>query len=460
MTWGSVERRAVPGGLAGGEQRAHARNTTIAGRLVGTFAVALVVLLAAPPTRGVAATRVAVSAPQAIAYLDEQRERNGIPGGLTEDAALSQGCHDYTNLYHGAPGQFPHEERPTQPGYTRLGAEAAEQSDLAGFFWSPSWTADSNPWWIPNFPPGRSVGTAKGVTVHSEVAPLHITSLFDPAVTTAWYGERDEKRGGGGACMGTSGTRTFSSPSFFSFPGDGATEVPTWNIPSEVPWTPQMALGIPQEQPTGTNFVLWPEDTDAVASSASLVGPANRPFPVSLVLPSTPTPANGDPQWTQKFVGELSGGASFAVPTKPLNPNASYTLIVNWVSPTSGATYKQTISFATDSLLMTGPPIPVRLGVTHNHLLRIRVGIGGIGRVAALTLRPCRLIPFQSECYGTRAVDYRRSVRLTSRAMTLAIPRLQRYGEVNVNLYISPFVVEDTRSSGDTDICWPKRCAG
>ncbi len=442
------------------EERARARKATIAARLAGIFALPLVVLLTAPPVRGVADAAVAVSAPQAIAYLDEQRERNGIPGKLNEDAALSQGCHDYTNLYHGAPGQFPHEERPTQPGYTPLGAEAAEQSDLAGFFWSPSWTAESNPWWIPNFPPGRSVGTAKGVIAYSEVAPLHMTSLFDPAATTAWYGESDEKGGGGGACMGTSGTRTFASPSFFSFPGNGATHVPTWNIPSEIPWTPQMALGIPQEQPTGTNFILWPEATDAVPSSASLVGPAGRSFPVSLVLPSTPTPASGDPQWTQEFVGELSGGASFAVPTKPLNPNASYTLSVSWVSPTTGATYTQTVSFTTNSVLMSGPPIRVKLAVAQRHLLRLRVGSGGVGRVATLTVKPCRLIPFQSECYGTRATDYRRTVRLTSPVMTLPIPRLVRDGEVNIDLTIPPFVVEDTRSGGGTDICWPKRCAG
>jgi hypothetical protein len=441
----------------------------VAVTLRATLALAVIVLVTILSFSGAADGALAITAPQAIAYLDQRRESNGIPGGLSEDASLSQGCHDYTNGYIDAPGQFPHEERATQPGYTPLGAEAAAQSDLAGFFWSPSWTAERNPWWIPTLPPGKSVGTPEGVPVYSMIAPLHLTSLFNPAATTAWYGEHDELRGGGGACMGISGSRTFPGPAFFSFPGNGAANVPTWNIPSEIPWTPQMVLGLPQEQPTGTNFILWPEDTDAIASSATLTGPAGQQFPVSLVLPTMHTPADGDPQWTEAFVGELSGGASFAVPTKPLDPDSNYTLTVAWVSHTTGATYKQTVSFTTNSLTLRPRSIyiPIILNVADRHILTIHTtGHMLVGHPATITIKPCRIIPNQDECYGTRAVDYEKRVRLMGTTTRLRIPNLERDGEVNVTIDVAAFLIGGaaygggTEYSGGTDICWPRACAG
>ena len=41
---------------------------------------------------------------------------------------MSQGCEEYANLYKQKPGQYPHEEIESQPGYTPAGNTAAASS--------------------------------------------------------------------------------------------------------------------------------------------------------------------------------------------------------------------------------------------------------------------------------------------------------------------------------------------
>jgi hypothetical protein len=103
---------------------------------------------------------------QAIGFLNQQRAANGIPGDLANDATMSAGCEEYANLYHPKAGQYPHEEVEGQPGYSEVGNQAASRSDLGGGV--GEWDEAINPW---------------------SGAPLHIHALFDPAATSAWYGE-------------------------------------------------------------------------------------------------------------------------------------------------------------------------------------------------------------------------------------------------------------------------------
>jgi hypothetical protein len=260
----------------------------------------------------------ATSTNQAITYLNAQRLANGIPGDLTDDAQMSQGCEEYANLYKQKPGQYPHEEIESQPGYTPAGNTAAANSDLGG---SPGhWSQTVNPW---------------------DEAPLHLSVLFNPAATTAWYGEKHGSWGEGSACMGTSGEQMFSTPTFFSLPGNGATDVHPSETASEQPFTPGQAVGIPAGTATGPYIILWPEGTDATLQAASLQGPGRAREPVKLVTPNTlapPVPA-GWPAW------ETIGG-DYVIPVTALKFATPYVLTATWADST-GAQYVQTVHFAT-----------------------------------------------------------------------------------------------------------------
>lgn len=236
------------------------------------------------------------SAAQAIAYLDEQRSANGIPGNLVEDPVLNLGCEQLTNIYVAKPGQYAHEEVIGQPGYTPAGNEAAASSDLGGR--PGEWSATLNPWW--DF-------------------PLHLTALLDPAATTAWYGESYHKFPGGASCMGTSGERTFPVPTFFSAPGENATNVPpSLTVGGELPFSVGEAVGIRQGITTGPNILLWPEGSDVTLQNATLRSP-NRQAAIRLVTPETPAPPTppGEPIW--KTIG---GTASFVIPVHALTPTS------------------------------------------------------------------------------------------------------------------------------------------
>jgi hypothetical protein len=296
----------------------------ISGALLVMFTASPALALAVP--RSALALKASVvlnsvpstSTAQAIAYLDKQRAANGIPGDLTNDAAMSQGCEEYANLYHPKSGQYPHEELEGQPGYSAAGNQAASSSDLGGGV--GDWTKTVNPW---------------------SGAPLHLRALFDPASTTTWYGETHGRWGEGQVCMGTSGESAFSTPTFFSLPGNGAADVHPSETASEQPFTPGQAVGIPPGTATGPYIILWPEGTDATLQTASLQGPAGESAPVKLVTPSTPAPLvpAGWPTW------ETIGG-DYVIPVAALKFATPYVLTATWADST-GAQYVQTVHFTT-----------------------------------------------------------------------------------------------------------------
>ena len=267
------------------------------------------------------------TAAQAISYLDQQREANGIPGSLVEEPRLSEGCEQYTNEYAPKAGQYPHTELPEQPGFTQAGREAASQSGLSPN--KESWSSTVNPW---------------------ADAPLHLSGLFDPSTTTAWYGERTgpftvEK--GENVCMGTGGTRNFANPTFFSLPGNGSSDVPASEVSAEEPYTPAEAVGLPARATTGPTIILWPEGaTGTTLSSATLVSSSGTPDPIKIATPQTPSPESPPGFPNVPTVGEYSNGASFVVPTRPLASDTSYVLSVVW-QPAAGPSLPQTVRFTT-----------------------------------------------------------------------------------------------------------------
>ena len=65
----------------------------------------------------------AVTASQAIAWLNAQRAVNGLPAGISENPEWNEGCQLHMQWYAKNPdASNPHIEAPGAPGYTTLGA--------------------------------------------------------------------------------------------------------------------------------------------------------------------------------------------------------------------------------------------------------------------------------------------------------------------------------------------------
>jgi hypothetical protein len=348
---------------------------------------------------------------QAIAYLNAQRAANGIPGNLTDDAQMSQGCEEYANLYKPKPGQYPHEEIEGQPGYTPAGNTAAASSDLDG---SPGhWSATVNPW---------------------DEAPLHLRALFDPAATTTWYGEKHGSWGEGAACMGTGGEQAFSTPTFFSMPGNGVTDVHPSETASEEPFTPGEAVGIPEGTATGPYIILWPEGTDATLQTATLQGPAGESVPVKLVTSETLAPGvpAGWPAWP-------TVGGDYVIPTTPLKFASAYILTATWANP-AGAQYVQTEHFTT----VASHQAQVAESITdencsscaHGYLKadvignKVRFSISPVGD-QTLTVQIWRgqvvcVSHIHGKCHGGQLVadnEEKRTIKARSATTVMALPR-------------------------------------
>jgi hypothetical protein len=350
--------------------------------------------------------RQAVAAPEAIAYLDQQREANGIPGGLVEEPHLSEGCEQYTNMYEPKAGQYPHTELPEQPGFTQAGLEAASSSDLSPE--NEMWSSTVNPW----------VG-----------APLHLSALFSPFVTSAWYGEhhgRANPAGGQSACMGTGGERAFAGPTFFSLPGNGSAAVPFAEMSDEEPYTPAEAVGLPSNTTTGPTFILWPEGTAASLSSVTLVTSSGTPVTIRVATPQTPSPAQPPGFPDVATIGEYSRGASFVIPVQPLAGSTSYVLTAIWQPPT-GSPLTQTIRFTTATRYvgrLTFRTSGKRVIVSGTPIIGQRVTIQAAWGVTVCVepRHPCPTDAIRHEFYPPT----KRTLRLTKPSISMVLPRRVR----------------------------------
>ena len=83
----------------------------------------------------------AISGPEIVQRLSQQREANGIPGGLVERPDWSADCAKH-NYYGAQTGELRHSEDPSSPFYSAEGNWAAENSVLAS---GSSWS-QGNPW--------------------------------------------------------------------------------------------------------------------------------------------------------------------------------------------------------------------------------------------------------------------------------------------------------------------------
>jgi hypothetical protein len=371
-----------------------------------------------------------ISAPEAIAYLNEQRAANGIPGTLVEEPELSQGCLNHVSQYVPAKGQFPHTELASQPGYTALGKRAAMNSDLA--FRGPQYE-----WWGPESTPWVN-------------APLHLGALFFPQATSAWFGEAVrglETR----SCMGVNGSLSSSStPTFYSVPGNGAKNVPfAWNAVEE-PYTPGQAVGIPQGTTTGPYIILYPSSPAVVFSSASLAGPNGEAIPTVAVPPTTAAPASAG--WPQATTLGGPGAETFVIVRAPLAKDSHYVLEAHWAS-TGGQAYTQQVAFDTgklreDQLIKTTDPTVPGFHYRINGRQIVVTGFGpSIGQTLSVSVAPCRVKKARGGASSIEQCPYpgthatRLHMVISKAATTLAMPRIRKGGFVRIGFSMRSFPV-------------------
>jgi hypothetical protein len=339
----------------------------------------------------------AVSSEQAVAFLNQQRAANGIPGDLSADPSLTLGCQQHNRYMH-ANDNFDHGEDPGNPYYTPEGAGQGPYGGAEvlspGDGYGP---AGKNPW---------------------EWAPIHLYLMLDPDNTMAGYDAAN-----GYTCMRMSGNRDggegLQQPQFFSYPGPGTQGIYPDEWAAEWPYTPQQLVGIPEYEVTGTNILFFSLGTRGLkAESFSLQGPGG------------PVAARMVDETTQNEVGSggwFSGGGVL-IPEQPLAEYTTYKVNVTWRNTsydplidlelegplTESEFFTQEFSFTTGALSRESqerrpwltPALILRRAGRAGEFMRLRLAAGrilrgqqarfvvyrherGCGRAFASATRPC-----------------------------------------------------------------------
>ena len=163
----------------------------------------------------------AISSAEIVQRLSRQREANGIPGGLIEQA---------------------------DPYYTAEGSWAAENSVLAS---GSSWS-QGNPW---------------------EEAPIHLIQLLAPQLSEMGAAENDNHN-----CATTWPGYHRPEPAgliAYSYPGNGVTGVVPTERAAESPFVPGDQVGLPAGTATGRHLLVYlsgvaPDDGPDVTVAATL----------------------------------------------------------------------------------------------------------------------------------------------------------------------------------------------
>lgn len=378
---------------------------------------------------------------QVLALLNEQRTAVGMAPVVLEPR-LSEGCTSWAKSYRELKGQFPHEELSTQPGYTALGDEAAASSDLAG---------------QPGMPGGGEVGVAWTPALNPwSDGPLHLTTLLDPTATQAWYGGTY-----GAACLGTGGQRTFSAPTFFSYPGNAMSNVaPEGAVHAEAPFSPAEAAGLPRATAIGSTIILWPEGVTARLVHASLLS-ADGAAHISVVTPETPAPEGPFYFPTSGDVGDYSGGANYLVPDSPLRPDTVYEIEAEWQPVGGGPLLKQRSNFKTGPKGTDGDKTRKALREAAEHAglpgsytmtkrgKRITVYGTGLAVGQVMKLREAYVVCHEyTKPFCRDVTTWHRSIRLraTSQTFSIAAPR---HPDTIIDGLVSGFATPDDYIQGE-----------
>ena len=186
-----------------------------------------------------------VSGPDIVSFLNQQRAAHGVPAGIVEDAALSDGCAKHNN-YGRINDVLQHFEDPDREGYTPEGDQAAKTSVLYGAG-GPSWSSDRNPF---------------------ETAPIHLHQLLAPRIDRMGAAENQ-----GWGCATTLASRKRPAPAndvTYTYPGDGARSWPPSQVAAEEPYTPGERIGIPAGTKTGPYLYVMVDAPEGATLSAPL----------------------------------------------------------------------------------------------------------------------------------------------------------------------------------------------
>lgn len=253
----------------------------------------------------------AISGPEIVQRLSQQREANGIPGGLVERPDWSADCAKH-NYYGAQTGELRHSEDPSSPYYSAEGDWAAENSVLAS---GTSWS-QGNPW---------------------EEAPIHLIQLLAPQLSELGAAESDDHN-----CATT--WPGFHRPeptgiTAYSYPGNGVSGVVPTERASESPSVPGDQVGLPQGTATGRYLLAYlagidPSDAPDVTATATLSG-SNGAVDLR-VVDST----------NEEIGGYMPQPSAFLIPALPLKPQATYQADVRW-SMEGAELFDQRFSFTT-----------------------------------------------------------------------------------------------------------------
>jgi len=245
------------------------------------------------------------------------RVGNGLPP-VTNNKVWDVDCR-YHDLYMSDNATETHFEQPDKPGYTRAGALAGRNADLAPTSW-----ANGDPW---------------------ANAPLHLVQLMSPALRSVGAYQYTTAHGGTWNCMttwlGYAPGMVLRSPvqKMYSYPGPGQRHVPTRMVAYEAPEVPNGWVGLPttdhgyEGRVTGPFIYLYWAGPTAPSTTcyrdhavqmcvddpvplvpspvaAKLVGPGGSPVAARLV-----------PQGAERkagHVGELPPASAILIPVEPL----------------------------------------------------------------------------------------------------------------------------------------------
>ncbi len=364
----------------------------------------------------------APDAPTVVSWLSGQRERNGIPGALTEQPDWSAACAAHMSYIAQNGGVLTHQETTGAPGYSSAGSWAGMNSVLSTGSWT---TADHDPF---------------------ENAPIHLAQMLAPAMATSGASN------GSGLCITTWPGYNRAAPAattIYTYPGPGTTIYPVQNV-RESPLTPQAALGLSENGNGPTIYAFGVAPSGGYYGQPKLVG-------ASLTGPAGAVPVV-TADWTNTTFGSaLPPGTALIIPTTPLQNGATYTAHVtmraaadtqdvtrDWsfvtgattqalpggVLPPQATTPPAAGAGATPAPATTAQPGSGATAAPAAPILKLSGSVRRLGgrtvRVrliapAALIGRPVRVVAVAAGGRHTRLV--RRHLRATRGTLTLRVPR-------------------------------------
>lgn len=276
-----------------------------------TVAGASLVVLAVACALFNPAGAAAISSAEIVQRLNQQREANGIPGGVIERADWSADCAKH-NYYEAQTRELRHSEDPSSPYYSAEGNWAAENSVLAS---GDSWN-QGNPW---------------------EEAPIHLIQMLAPQLSEMGAAENDNHN-----CATTwpgYNRSKATSRTAYSYPGNGVSGVVASERASESPSVPGDQVGLPEGTATGRYLLAYlagvePSDAPDVTATATL---SNSAGSVDLrVVDST----------NEEIGGYMPQPSAFLIPAQPLKLLTAYQADVRW-SMEGAQLFEQRFSFTT-----------------------------------------------------------------------------------------------------------------